>query len=79
MRNGLLTIDHIDDDVIVTPGFTVVTSGAGGVFPRGLTVGEVVQVFDHASGIGRFATVRPLRDVEAINNVFVITEFENPE
>ena len=80
MRNGLLTLDHIDDDIVVNPGSTVVTSGFGGVFPPGLTVGEVVSVQPHASGIGRFATVRPMRDnMETIQTVFVIMDFENPE
>jgi len=79
MRNGLLTIDHIDEGVAVTPGSTVVTSGHGGVFPPGLTVGEVVRVFPHSSGIGRYATVMPRREIEAVRTMFVIIDFENPE
>jgi len=80
MRNGLLTLDHIDDDIVVNPGSSVITSGFGGVFPPGLTVGEVVAVYTHSSGIGRFATVRPMRDnMETIQRVFVIMNFENPE
>jgi len=79
MRSGLLTIDHIDDGVAVTPGATIVTSGYGGIFPPGLTVGEVVRVFTHSSGIGRYATVMPMRDIGTITTVFVIIDFENPE
>jgi len=79
MRSGLLIIDHIDDDVTLLTGSTIVTSGRGGIFPAGLTVGEVVNVYTHASGIGRYATVRPLRDIYTIRTVFFIIEFENPE
>jgi len=79
MRNGLLTIDIISDEVVVIAGATVTTSGAGGVFTIGLVVGEVEEVITHASGIGRYATVRPIVDIDAISTVFVITEFENPE
>ena len=80
MRNGLLTLDFIDDDIVVNPGSTVVTSGHGAVFPPGLTIGEVVAVYTHASGIGRYVTVRPMRDnMETIQTVFVIMDFENPE
>jgi len=79
MRSGLLTLDYIDDDLIVNPGFRVVTSGRGGVFPSGLIVGEVENTFSHSSGIGRYATVRPMRDIDTINHVFIITDFENPE
>jgi rod shape-determining protein MreC len=79
MRNGLLTLDYIDDELTVNPGAEVYTSGAGAVFPAGLMVGNVVRVYDHASGIGRYATVRPARDIERLENMFVIIEFENPD
>ena len=77
MRSGLLMLDRIDDSLIVLPGDSVVTSGIGGVFPEGLVVGEVVEVFRHNTGIGRYATVKPMRDTETITYVFVITSFEN--
>jgi len=76
MRSGLLLLDHIDDDMVVNRGSSVVTSGSGGVFPAGLTVGEIVSVSGHTSGLGRYATVRPLRDIETIQTVFVIVAFE---
>ena len=79
MRNGLLIIDHIDDDLNILTGASVFTSGLGGIFPSGLHVGEVVAVHPHANGIGRFATVRPSRDIETIQTVFIILDFENPE
>ena len=79
MRSGLIIIDHLDDDLSVIPGTTVFTSGSGAVFPPGLNVGEVVTVYPHSNGIGRFATVRPSRDIDTtIQTVFVILDFENP-
>jgi rod shape-determining protein MreC len=79
MRNGLLMLDNINDDLVVRSGDMVVTSGHGGVFPTGLIVGEVVDVYRHTSGIGRFATVRPMREIDTISTMFVITDFENPD
>jgi len=79
MRSGLLALDMFDDDLIVRRGDQVITSGRGGVFPRGLIVGEVDDVTRSAGGINRFATVRPLLDINSISIVFVITGFENPE
>jgi len=79
MRSGLLTLDSIDDDLIVRAGDMVSTSGIGSVFPAGLVVGEVDDVFRHTSGIGRYATVIPMRDINRVSTVFVITEFENPD
>jgi len=79
MHNGLLLIDYIDESINVIPGDSVTTSGGGGVFPIGLTIGEVVDVNTHASGIGRYATVRPMFDIDSISTVFIITNFENPD
>ena len=77
MRSGLLMLDNIDDELTLLPGDSVVTSGHGGVFPAGLVIGEVYEVFPHASGIGRFATVRPLLDLDSVSSVFVIIDFED--
>jgi len=79
MRSGLLIIDFIDEGSIVTPGSIIVTSGHGGVFPPGLTVGEVVSIHTHSSGLSQFATVRPLRPIETIQTMFVILDFENTD
>ena len=78
MSSRLLTLDNIHDDLIVRPGDRVITSGHGGFFPKGLIIGRVEEVFRHTSGIGRFATVKPLREIDTIGStVFIITDFEN--
>jgi len=79
MRNGLLLLDHIDDDMTVITGSSVFTSGAGGVFPSGLTIGEVVRVSGHDSGIGRYASVMPMVNFDSIHTVFVILSVETTE
>ena len=79
MRQGLIMLDHIDDDQIVMRGDTVVTSGRGSIFPPNLLVGEIVDVHRHDTGIGRYATVRPGRVLDALTNVFIITGFEAVE
>jgi len=38
-----------------------------------------VTVSGHTSGLGRYATVRPLRDIDTIQTVFVIVDFEKIE
>ena len=76
MRQGLIMLDRIDDDQVVLPGDSVVTSGYGGVFPAGLIVGDVLEVQRHSTGVGRFATVRPTRVMDALSLVFVITGFQ---
>ena len=69
-------LDHIDENLVVRPGDSVVTAGAAGVFPVGLVVGRVVEVSRHSTGVGRYATVEPILDLETIKYVYVITGFE---
>ncbi|MCL2124741.1 MAG: rod shape-determining protein MreC [Oscillospiraceae bacterium] len=77
MSSGLLIIDYLSEDLVVLPGDSVVTSGTGGVFPDGLVIGEVVEVLRHTTGVGRYATVKPMRAIDSsIPIVYVITGFE---
>ena len=75
MHNGLIVLDYIDDDLLIMVGDRVATSGHGGVFPPGLVVGQIHEILPHITGIGRYATVIPIRDINTISNVFVIIEF----
>ena len=77
MSSGLIMLDHINEDIIILPGDSVFTAGAGGVLPSGLVIGEVLEVLRHNTGIGRFATVTPMRAIDnSITNVYVITSFD---
>jgi len=75
-HDGLLLIDHIAEGGTVLPGDTVVTSGIGGVFPAGIVIGEVVHVFNHPTGLGQYATVRPLLPIDTVSFVLVIVDFD---
>jgi len=76
MSQGLCKIDNITDDVDILAGDTVVTSGSGGVFPKGLTIGNVESVQRNATGMDRYATVRPAVDFKNLTDVYLITSFE---
>ncbi len=54
-----LSLTYLDKAAQIHKGDAVITSGRGGVFPRGLYVGSVVEVHTNASGTGRTATLRP--------------------
>jgi rod shape-determining protein MreC len=79
MGQGFLIIDHFEDDVPILPGDEVMTSGLGGRVPAGLVVGRVEQVFGHSTGIGRYATVRPLISLETVSYLYVITDYYTAE
>jgi len=56
----------------IRAGDTLVTWGAGGIFPRGLPVGKVVEVRKMPANVLRNARVVPFQDPWTVRNVFVI-------
>ncbi|MFO7892982.1 MAG: rod shape-determining protein MreC [Longimicrobiales bacterium] len=60
----------------VAPGTRVVTSGRGGVYPRGILVGTVVSVEDAEPGWRKSYVVRPAVRPESATHVLVGTQGE---
>ena len=57
---------HINDQVVTT-GSTV--------YPRGLIVGRVVDAGFADTGVAKYAILEPAADIDALEQVFIITEF----
>lgn len=75
-RAGALPVmEFISQDVDVTPGDLIITSGLGGNFPKGLVIGQVVQVQRRDFDMFQQAVVRPTVDFDRIEFVLVIMNF----
>lgn len=66
----------LDSSTSVVSGGVVCTSGAGGVFPDGLIIGEVTAVKNDEVSASFYAEIKPFADTSTISDVFVITAFE---
>lgn len=75
-EKGLCMLSGLDASTSVVGGGIVCTSGAGGIFPDGLIIGEVTAVCDDDVSAGYYAQVKPYADLSKISDVFVITSFE---
>ena len=53
-------------------GYVVITSGLGGVYPKGLRIGEVVEVADPGGRLLQTASLRPAVDFGRLEQVFVM-------
>ena len=53
-------------------GDVVITSGLGAVYPKGLRIGEVVELLDPEGGLLQTATLRPAVDFGRLEQVFVM-------
>jgi len=58
----------------VSLGDFVVTSG-GGVFPKGLMIGTVVDVRSEKADVSVYAVVEPAADIDNLREVMIITNF----
>lgn len=56
----------------IQPGDTIITSGMGGIFPKGLPVGIVEEVGMEPSGLARYALVRPFVNFDRLEEVIIV-------
>ena len=75
MAEGSLRLSYLTEDASIVIGDTVETSGAGGVFPKGVMIGTVESVLPEENGISYYAVLKPFVDVETVTNVSVVTAF----
>jgi rod shape-determining protein MreC len=54
-------------------GDLVVTSGLGGLFPRGLPIGQVRAIDDRGSALFHYATLAPTVDFARVDEVLLLT------
>jgi len=53
-------------------GDKVITSGLDGIFPKGLAIGEIVQLGEEAHGLYRTAEIRPAVEFAKLEEVLVV-------
>lgn len=71
-KKGQLLMKRIPYDKKLKKGSYVVTSGYGGVFPKGLPIGKVVDVKVDQYGLNQTAYLEPTTDFYDISDVMVV-------
>lgn len=74
--DGNLLMDLIPQKDAVHKGDIVLTSGMGSNFPKGLIIGQVVEVHQRDIEMFQQATVRPTVDFDSLEIVLIITNFQ---
>ena len=67
-----LSMDYVLPEMDMAPGDTIITSGTGGIFPKGLRVGVIERVDSAARGMFRRIDVKPAVNIAALERVFLI-------
>jgi rod shape-determining protein MreC len=72
-RRWLLELQGVAYRQLVPEGTVILTSGLGGVLPRGIPIGTVVGIAGEAEGWERTYLVRPAVHPAAVTHVMVLT------
>ncbi len=73
---GLLHMAYLPRDALAKVGHIVATAGIGGMYPKELIVGEIIEISPDSNGLSLNAVIRPFGDIKTIQSVLVIKSFE---
>ena len=65
-------------DADIIRGDKIITSGFGGIYPKGLLVGAVVDVINDEGGLLKYAVLNPAVDVNRLKEVMIIVRSREP-
>jgi rod shape-determining protein MreC len=74
-QQGKLRMDYLPSAAVVRNNDQVVTAGST-VYPRNLILGHIVDWAMNDSGIAKYAILEPAADIDSLEQVFIITEFD---
>ncbi len=73
--DGFCTLTLLPRETAATQGDDVITTGNGGLFPKGLSVGVVQEIIPDSSGKSMYAVIEPSVDIQSVRTVVVITNY----
>ncbi len=76
MGRDRLRLDYVTDPSKLLGGDLVQTSGLGGYYPSGLTIGTVEEIQVDDSGAASYAVLAPKVDFGDLTEVFIIKSFD---
>ena len=69
---------NIARDADVIKSDKIITSGFGGIYPKGILVGEVVDIINEEGGLLKYAVLKTAVDFDRLEEVLVITRSREP-
>lgn len=69
---GLCLMDRISPEIDVAVGDDIVTSGIGGIYPRGILIGKVKEIRKSSDELNKYAILQPAVDFKRLDEVIVL-------
>lgn len=73
--DNLTTFSKLSADHKVKKGHIITTTGISGLYPKGLIIGEVVDVCYDTYNTSYYAVVKPYDDIQTITELAIITDY----
>jgi rod shape-determining protein MreC len=73
--DGKLKITYITRNSLVSKGDIIITSGIGGIYPKGLKIGTVEDIKLDIDGMSLYAITQPMVNITDVKYVSIITDF----
>lgn len=72
----LVEITGLSLDSKIKKGDTIMTSGLGGIYPEGIKIGEVIEVYEDKATVTKRATVKPVIEFNKVKQLVIVVEKE---
>ncbi len=71
-RPGYLKMVNLPRNANIQPGDTVISSGLGGFFPKGMVIGYVLETGEDEFALTKYALLHPAANFNRLEEVFVV-------
>ncbi len=78
LSSEICKLNYVVKSSDVETGDIVITSGLGGIFPKGIPVGEVMQIEDFSGKLFKDIEIRPAVNFSKLEEVLVILKEKEP-
>ena len=76
LENEMIRATYIPTNANISEGDIVETSGMGGIYPKGITIGKIKEVENTLNILDRYAWIQPAVDFSKVETVLVILSGE---
>ena len=75
-KENQLRMDYLSTEAVIRNNDQVVSTGST-LYPRGLILGYIVDAGLDGTGVAKYAVIEPAADFDALEQVFIITNYVN--
>lgn len=76
-KYGLLKLTYVLADADLVQDDIIISSGYGGIFPKGILIGKVKEIKQEPNELTKYAYIEPATDFKKLEEVFIIKNITN--